>query len=401
MNTKMTKTIMFAGLLATMLMPLAHFSVEATNENIKNNKSISLTEKWNDSVPDSIKNYKTVTLDSIQLRDQIDNNEVVTISYNDVNHELVLSEFQFRAPDSKAYITENGQLIEVPKEDLRAFNGYVKDARDTTVYVLTSPDYFSAVINTGDKDIRVEPLRNYDRSADPSLHIIYEIEAQQNVQATQVDFDGSNTLIPNAYASTTKYAGIIMDCDVEFFNLYPSNWQFQQGEMLLTSFDVYDDANLSFFVKDNVCDTDGSRYTAATIEDRLAQLQNYWDEKPNTRDFVMLASGYDFVGGEIGVTPHVQYPIADTANYAYLVAQRVADNNGNSQHSGSLANAQIVVAHEIGHIFGALPSNAEVVNPSNPPTYTIMKEDVWVTQLAALLSNDNVTIVDNAAHAYL
>lgn len=315
---------------------------------------------------------------------------------------MKLVDFQMFSDDAKSYLRDsNGELTETPREDLKAYNGYVVGDKSSTVYALTSPELFSVVITTKTNVVMVESITTYDRDANPQQHIVYETSKYTyEVPTQEVSFDALPLHVPNAYA-TLNYANIIMDCDEEFFDLYPSTWQYHQGQALLTSYSIYDNANISFYISQNVCDDEGEEYTASTTHDRLAQLQNYWDGESDTRDFVVLTSGKDFTGSQVGETPHEDYPIADTANDAYLVAQMVADAGG-SGHDGSLAHRQIVIGHEIGHIFGAVPEEAEVVNPSNPPTYTIMQEDIDdIDQLAALLSDDNESTVESAGNTYL
>lgn len=355
--------------------------------------------QWNEKIPESVTAYRNINLDASNIREQIQNNKEISIDFNGQTYVLKLIDFQMFSDDAKAYLRDtHGELSEIPREDLKAYSGYVVGEKGSTVYALTSPELFSAVITTDVKMVMVEPLTTYDRNANPQQHIVHEISRHSQDRTTKISFDALPLQIPNAYASL-NYANIIMDCDEEFYDLYPSNWQYHQGQALLTSYNIYDNANISFYISQNVCDSSGTEYTESDIDDRLAQLQNYWDGESDTRDFVVLTSGKDFDLGQIGVTPHEDYPIADTANDAYIVAQMVEDSYGYSD--GSLAHRQIIIGHEIGHMFGAVDTEAEVVNPSNPPTYTIMKHGVDIDQLAALLSDDNESTVESAGNTYL
>ena len=291
--------------------------------------------------------------------------------------------------------------MEVPRMDLKTYHGYVAGEENSSVYVLASNNYFTAILRIADKEIRIDPLQTYDRNAQNTQHIMYEISVDTPDHKTSVidTFENGLNVIPKAYA--VEYANIIMDCDEEFFDLYPTTWQYHQGQALLESYYIFDDANLSFYISVNACDDEGDEYTESNIEDIMAQLQNYWDGDSTSRDFVILTSGKDFTGSVAGWTPHVDYPIADTANDAYAVVQMIADSNGSTGHSGSLFHRQITMGHEIGHIFGALHSNAEQVNPSPPGYWTIMKNSVYLSQLVALMSSDNIDIVEQAVIDYL
>jgi len=360
---------------------------------------------WNANVPASIKAYEEVNLDAMTVRQTLQNTHEFSIKFDDQTYVMNLYEFDLRSPDANAFIRDvDGNLLQVEKEDIKTYTGYVNNDKSNSVFLLASESDVAGFIKKSGAEIVIEPLRNYDANSDATKHIIYEVKTTSNVRTDNLKALSLQQLIlPEAQATNDYLMRVIMDCDRQYYLQGTGNWQTRLLTLMggITS-DYATETSIGISVEDTVCDTSGSTYTSYDHHDLWDEVRDAWSGDGTTRHTVVMITGKDMTGSVSGfVEPDYSPPVSNISYGSYALVQAADDSS--SIYGGTLQEQKQTLMHEMGgHIMGATHTDAEIYYTQNGVDYwTIMQVDIPYTERVMKFSTDNKSTIDSNSSSYL
>lgn len=373
-----TKTVLFAVLIGTMLVPL-HSGYAAENNGIAQSEEVKFFNKMkhssNDKIPATIMKYDLYNIDT-NLNQIVLEGKVLSLFIDGKEYKIRLIEDQLRTTDTKAFITNaNGERIEVPLEPVDVYSGIILDEKGRAGFVVNEEQMFG-YIQINDDIINIEPLSLYDKNANKKHYVFYkdsDVDTSDinlandaipkgTITGTEYDGDlerlfGSLTVLVldlfnntpseisfdfNAYAASNN-AKILLDCDKEFYQINTSNWQTRQLNELNQIEDVYlNEVNIDFLVASQECDVTNFQLQSTDVN-LLYELQDRWDDSSIVRHMVHLSSGKSITDADgWAFQDGSEPPNSDTYGYAL------------SEHSSSMSatSKKFIMAQEIGHLMG-------------------------------------------------
>ncbi|MCE2505113.1 MAG: hypothetical protein J4F36_01285 [Nitrosopumilaceae archaeon] len=410
------KTILFSALIFSMIIPIygmnnvadaATAEDQATTADLVQRNSA----QWNDNMPDYVKAYKETGLDAKQVRQNLENTNKFSFEFKGQSYDLNLYEFDLRAPDAKAFIRDaQGNMVEVEKEDIKTYQGYVDGDKSKSVFLLVSENDVAGFVKNGDSEITIEPLRNYDDASEATKHIIYEakIATLDNVREQVIPVSSLQQLIlPEAEAANDYLMRVVMDCDRQYYLLGTGNWQSRLLTLMggITA-DYATETSIGISVEATVCDTAGTEYTSTNHHTLWDQVRDEWDGSSSytNRHTVVMITGKDMSGCTIGIVePDYSPPVSNKDKGSYAIVQAV--NDSCSVYGGSPQEEKQELMHEMGgHIMGATHNAASSFTCGSDTCWTIMKPliDVGSYSLRSMtFSTTNESTIDTHAQSYL
>ncbi|MFN3244735.1 MAG: zinc-dependent metalloprotease family protein [Planctomycetota bacterium] len=268
-----------------------------------------------------------------------------------VRRRLVVAPHDLRGPDYQLLERRGGALVPVEAGPTTTFRGAIDGRPGSRVALHVDAGSIRALVVDGDRSWAVQPLRDVDDAADPSLHVVYRgADVQQG-------FGHCGVAALAAGAGTTVQPDSVYECELALeadhalFLLNTSNTLATQNEVLgvLNAVDVIfqNDLTVTFQVPQLVVDVTPDPYTTSVASQLLGELQTAWNTTYAAvpRDVVHLFSGRA-IGAASGGTVGFAYDatVCDPAN-AYGLSE--------TRWSANFALRAGLVAHELGHNFGA------------------------------------------------
>lgn len=286
----------------------------------------------------------------------------IQLTYYNTIYNLDLIPSPIRDENSKAYLTTEGQRIEIPREDYMRYQGIVRGDPSSAVNIIINQEFLMGSIQTNEHNLRLDTLRAYDGTSPYNRHIIFDekdIEFELNVANDVVKHESVSTpkknitynvmpnnenfIIPEASAQTVYTFDVITDCDEEYYDLYPTTWQSKTAMVIADAEDTMETAaDITYNIVDQDCVSDSSTLNTSDAEDLVVQLQLRWKNDPTTREGVQLISGKNNLEDD-EENPVVGIAYMLGLDNPELTGYSVVTNVGGSYLQGLLG------AHEFGH----------------------------------------------------
>ena len=362
MIIKNAKTILFASLIAAMILPFSTMDFAEADNNDEQTKRdvLAKTSKimkaksldtrhgnysYGDFVPQGAGEHEVFDINLNELRKTHKELRAMPIVINGEKFVVKLVPNRILADPDAEINTFKGKVIGYPDSDVRMFI----NEHQVGGHVQIDGEYYY-----------IESLRGKDQRAPDVAYVVYKVPRELiNSQ--------NNNLLPEADATTsypTKYLNLITDCDQEYKDLYiwyEDQWKAEQMTTLNGITGLYADANIAInLVSQDSCINDNGIY--ASQDARIIvenEMSSIWGT--NTQfDIVHLFSGKDlFLNGSPEYEPDRIKGKADGFNG---VASPQTNGYSVTQHLAEIEIAypamqwqkENLVAHEIGHNFGAI-----------------------------------------------
>ena len=376
--TSMAKTMLFAGLIMTLIIPAAGIN------------SVSAEEEES--------SVEIQSFNANAVKNKIDNTGKFKFTFQDEHYTLLLEEFDLRSADSKAFVRDDdGNLMEVEKEDIKTYQGHVKGHVESSAFLLVGENEIVSFIQNENTEITIEPIRDIDQdNSDYTKHSVSESEMLPNFDEsivpvpTAISILMSQLTIPEAQAAGSGTLDVVLDCDRAFYNLGTSNWQSRQlSEIGAITSDLFSQTNISVNVMAAVCDTNNSKYSSSDHDDLWIDVRNEWagNGQYTNRDTAILFVGKDMDGTTVGFVDLIfDPPVKNTAFGSYAVVQTV--NDPSSTFNATPQERKQTLMHEIGHVMGALHSQASILYTSQGVDYwTLMKNGIPYAERTLIFSD--------------
>lgn len=309
-------------------------------------------------LPPYITNYTLFQGDPSLFRLAAQNNLTVSLPFFDSTIELQPVERSLLADDFSAMIVdENGITVEEPKQRVTNLQGSIKDKPNSKITITITNDSINGILYFGKTPFIIESLNQY--TDDPNYlnyHLIYPnrflnteyYERQAICESIKIKTLESPETTRSTSSGGTLLCRIALACDLEFYNLYPSNWAIQMITVINGIDHIYrDQIDTAFSVTKTIAilsglTTNNSWLLVFDFKEAMRELDK---STYIPRDVAHLFSGKNFDGVSIG---RACEPGLNN-EWAYGVSQHIAEPG--TYYSATLYDRQIVVAHEIGHNF--------------------------------------------------
>lgn len=346
MTTKIHKLLLSTGIVMSIALFTMTYAVAEGTEDVK-------LQQISDAVPASITKYEYMSIDGNDLTQKIQNNEPIKFNFEGTTYTLKMSETPIRSPDSKAYLTSNGERVEVPKEKFTVYKGTISGDVDGKARLFVTEYGVSGIFKTPEKQFYLDTLKRYDQSFDKTDHIMYnraDVEFEMDLgndfvipqdrqppTQTASNLRIQNSILPAADAQTLLTFDVITDCDKEFYDINSSSWQSRSALAIADMESTMEDAiDITFDIVDQDCVTDTSDLTSTDPDVLLPDLADRWDGIGTSRDGVQLISGKDLDGSVVGIA-YKGGMSSNSWSYSIVTEMPTSVQQG------------ILGAHEVGH----------------------------------------------------
>lgn len=270
---------------------------------------------------------------------------------------IYLEEHDLRSPDYIQQSSTSKGLVTLPREDCFTYAGYLKGSSSNYVRMNIHENKLSGNIIDNGRSVYIEPLKKFFSDAPADKYVLYKrgdcLPVYGYCSASSPAGSQANeqlTALAAPQAADCRKIEIATESDWENYN---------QG---ITSADIVGNLNFveplyqviygaSIIVKyQHEWATSADPYTQTLAcggqTSRLSEFKSYWQTNYTwvKRDINILYSGVDFDGSTIGCA-YVGVFGSSTSDACYAVSQWIK--------SYSDEQREVLVAHEMGHIFGA------------------------------------------------
>lgn len=325
---------------------------------------------------------------------------------NEYQWNIGLAENELRSADyTEMAMTDNGPVL-LPRSECITFAGYIQGT-DNQVRLNIQSHRVWGFVDSPEGMFYIEPLNRYIDNAEEDSYLMYEVQnLVEKEYSCGVDHSSSHDNsehIRNHMEGIRKSAGddcrkleIATEADWEFNNNGNDNSDILGNLNLVEA--IYESTySMTFFVVfQNIWTTSGDPYTTTVICDNPGslgyeeQFQSYWITNFGNirRDLSALYTGKDLDGGTIGCA------------FTGAFGNNSNNNNGvysvNQWFNLSTALRTIVVAHEIGHNFGASHNStgSNIMNASIGSNTTQIFVAASQTQMNADMDFASATLND-------
>ena len=348
----MNRVASFIGILISGMLALAGASVEATAAEL-DLRSVGLQDGMIVSMPDAITDpdgRKATVL--IPLAEKV-------LVLDLVKHSVRADSFRMVAT------AEAGRLETVRPTPVETYRGTIRNDLGSVAAISILPDGIAGRVKSGDgREIWIEPISRRIRGARPRDHVVYEsadvapfegrcgVPDQEGPPPLGGRSDGVARMASGAFCT----AQIAIDCDFPFFQLMGEDLEFlgRRIDTVLNTMNLQYNNQVAIdhkvtmilvrrteaadpYVGSTLCDVPGT----AGLEDQVNAIWGAAGYLPNvTRDIVHLFTARP-TGGIIG------------CNWVGQVCQQTPYGASRIDFNGNLASSTDLLAHELGHGWGA------------------------------------------------
>ena len=379
-----------------MLLSEPSFAQEQNHHNFITTSSVFTDSEYQSSqtlVPYNLTAFDLVEIVSFDnFKQQVDQNEYVSLQIGEVVYQLSLEEFNIHPPGFKASILVDGEHIIIPKEKTQSYIGSVVGTASEVIITISEAGDFLANLRFDNKNIYVERLpQNSSLFNDRSIFFAYDVNedlvVDENSSVTFFDEypvasneNNAQPLLPltdlfNPVTDPRVDANIIVVCDQEFYDLGRSDSMERMDMVMAGVISAYRQVNVNLIPVKYVCDTSGNYVNSTGNFSILNQLKNHWKDSDIGFDLVLLLSGKNIVSennpytaliGQANPTINGTNPqsirdilfavlaIDNPREESYAVAQMISE----SAYSATYDEKKALVVHELGHLFGAIHEKA-------------------------------------------
>ncbi len=362
----------------------------------------SLTVQENNSIARSINSYEVSTLKVSDTKYDIENDQF-TVDFKGEQYLLNLIPDE-NLNSAEFYIEIDGENV-LQKNTPTAYVGYVVGKPGSIVSIIVSDDSVSGFINTGDKEISIEPLSFRGNDFSGEKQILYEMtdlnfefslendvpENESIVTPTNVEID---SFFPMAEAHSGHSADLRLVTDADYYNINTSTCASRALTIVGGMNTEFASTNVSLNLLSYACNQ--SYLDSSAIGGNLSDLKNQFDGSGTSpsRDLYFALLGGDKDYSIIGQASDV--PGIDNVQYqGYAVAQMVDDSG--SDYDASSTEQKIVATNEVAHVIGASHTSSKIGSD-----YTIMYGGVLDDSNVTLdFHSGSKTLINSAAEDYL
>lgn len=275
---------------------------------------------------------------------------------NNYHWDITLEQHDLRSGDYLLQRNTDKALVTLKREDCYTYAGYLKGNTNNYVRLNIQDQKLSGNIMDNGRSIYIEPLKKFIPSAPADKYVIYKRGDSHPIQGRCSQDAAAEQQVNEKLSSLA--APLAADCrKIEIAT--DSDWEnYLQG---VTAADIVGNLNFveplyqnyfgaSIVVKyQHEWATFLDPYTGVSLcadtDDRLDEFRLYWQTNYTwvKRDISILYSGVDFTGSTIGCAPVGAFS-GSTSDACYTVVQW--------KTSYSDEGREVLVAHEMGHIFG-------------------------------------------------
>jgi hypothetical protein len=349
------------------------------------------------SLDRAFKARREIAIDARAIRSSVERGERVVLPMGERQSiEIALEPHDLRAPDYRAEesvsTTEKRELSRSPVTTLRGEvrRSSIDDLPPGSEARLTLDGARVAGALLGKSVYFVEPVKDFDPTADPASHVIYRSQDvnRDESQAFSCGVAGAvertlsppdkvpslssfqSPAVPLSHIESLPISGvpftarIATEADYEFVSqLGGSDAANNEILSILNVVDgVYSkEVGLTFQVAyQHTWTTSNEQYNASGGTDLLGQFRDYWNANYTnvSRDLAHLFSGRDITTGEGGLA-YQGSSCGNNPSFAYGFSRRLANAAASYKYG--------VTAHELGHNLGAV--HPQDVNPPSTGLY--------------------------------
>ncbi len=319
-----------------------------------------------------LRHYQRVAVDTRAIVRRARTMGRVTIPTEDGTLELMVAPNDIRSPRYRAEaVAEDGIAYPVTPASLRTFRGTAAGIPGSEVRFSLREDAIEGIVITPHEWYLVEPLRNYDATADQAEMVVYRASdiipeafgTCATALAEQISTQAAHVqgVIAAQFAiagASVSVADVATEADYEFVTANGSAANANNAILdIMNQVDgIYSSQlNISLHViYQHAWATSGDPYTSTDPSSMLAEFRNWGSTNLGSvpYDIAHMWTGKDMDGSTVGIA-YVGVTCY-AASFTYGVSQSLAASPGK----------YILTAHEIGHNFGA--SHTENASPAQP-----------------------------------
>ncbi len=387
---------------------------------------------WNYATADTIEAYMEYELNTKKIIEQSQTHKTTPIVLDGNIYHMKLQPNILKSPDAwTRIILENGTSVEIEPLDIKTYKGTIMDLENASSIRLTiHEDWVSGFVKTGDETFRIAQMKDNSnnylqkymiyKDTDTEITMYSDGDLLIDPQSSLSSFDFGKYSIPSffepVYAVPSLNTKIILDCDKEFDELDTTHWTVRQMATLSDISAPFDDLDIGFELMGQSCDLTNFYLVGDNSNDLINDLKNRWNTIQDQRHLVHLFTGKVLTDvNRLGLAWPSFPAIDDPLNEGYSLVQHAPDSI--PPYTASDADKQRLMAHEIGHNFGAAHSEQglcedqpgdpcsvfyNTIMCTNDPTQSGFCELLWDFQFVfsdgSISSNQNSgeTINDNA-----
>ena len=274
------------------------------------------------------------------------------------NWNIYLAQHDLRSGDYMHQATMDKGVIALPREDCFTYSGYLKGNEKNYARLNIHSDKLSANIIDNGRSMYIEPLKKFVHGSPSNKYVVYKrgddlpiqgycsasapaaIQAQEKLGALEAPQAADCRKIEIATESDWENynQGITATDILENLNFVEPLYQVIYGAAIVVKYQHEWATSSDPYTQTAACGNNGS--------DRLSEFRTYWQNNFSwvKRDINILYSGIDFDGSTIGCA-FVGVFASSTSDACYGVCMWVKSYSDEQRES--------LVAHEMGHIFGA------------------------------------------------
>lgn len=279
----------------------------------------------------------------------------VFVTLDGARVELVLEPYSLRRPGAQAFVQgADGVRTPIALPPSKTYRGLVRgDATGVVAATLDGETVRARIVLDDNSDWYVQPLPG----GLAGEHAVYRGSdvAESAGGCAAADPVESSTRGPlasgQAQSSGCVEADIAIEADYPYYvwNGNSSTQTINDIDAVMNSVELIyaRDAKISYKITNYLVQTTSGKYSSSDPNTKLTQFQSWWNSNQGsvTRDLAHLMTG-TLNGGQLGVA---FYSVVCTSSQAYGVSNSIWTTNW--------ANRVAVVAHELGHNWGATHCN--------------------------------------------
>ena len=371
MTSKDAKTFLFASLIVAMVLPFSAMNVadaqsidqkdvEGILQSMDNVMTQDIAMFADDNAPkisESILDYDQINFDSNGAQQTYAKFGGMPFLIEGQSYALILEQEYVDTSLDSSFTIET-ELEEIP---VQTFEGTVHGISDSYVILTMYDGIIEGYVTIDGETFFVESLSNFGNEFSSSAHIIYSIndvvfpEFVDDEEATNTgepihDDEAESFSSPEVYASSTKYARVLIDCDKEFKDEYGKTSSAKQKSFLNAIKKPFQSAGVTFSYPMTTCDSSNSKLKSTNVYSLENQLEQRWKNQSGNADVILLLTGKDLSGCTNGKANLI--PAIDNAAHERTAIAQVSSDSSCGKFK-SYANYVYTIAHEMGHTFGA------------------------------------------------